>query len=98
MPYDAPRSTCPPRTPSMNRNVVTFIFLKATRSTEISTLSLHNALPISANGNSRGRTGASHSSDRGCAPRRSEEHTSELQSRQYLVCRLWLEKIKVTPH
>src|SRR3712207_7705654 len=25
-------------------------------------------------------------------PRRSEEHTSELQSRQYLVCRLLLEK------
>src|SRR3712207_7564446 len=29
---------------------------------------------------------------------RSEEHTSELQSRQYLVCRLLLEKKKVTPH
>src|SRR3712207_9020997 len=29
------------------------------------------------------------------APRRSEEHTSELQSRQYLVCRLLLEKKKV---
>src|SRR3712207_8433702 len=28
---------------------------------------------------------------------RSEEHTSELQSRQYLVCRLLLEKTKVTP-
>src|SRR3712207_7997534 len=31
---------------------------------------------------------------RGCAPTRSEEHTSELQSRQYLVCRLLLEKKK----
>src|SRR3712207_8791775 len=30
------------------------------------------------------------------APRRSEEHTSELQSRQYLVCRLLLEKKKKT--
>src|SRR5258707_7909425 len=30
----------------------------------------------------------------GAAPRRSEEHTSELQSRQYLVCRLLLEKKK----
>src|SRR3712207_8546849 len=30
------------------------------------------------------------------APRRSEEHTSELQSRQYLVCRLLLEKKKQT--
>src|SRR3712207_6999814 len=30
-------------------------------------------------------------------PGRSEEHTSELQSRQYLVCRLLLEKKKITP-
>src|SRR3712207_7125541 len=30
--------------------------------------------------------------------RRSEEHTSELQSRQYLVCRLLLEKKKTTTH
>src|SRR3712207_6980567 len=30
--------------------------------------------------------------------RRSEEHTSELQSRQYLVCRLLLEKKKIHPH
>src|SRR3712207_7626308 len=32
------------------------------------------------------------------ADRRSEEHTSELQSRQYLVCRLLLEKKKTTTH
>src|SRR3712207_8142313 len=31
-------------------------------------------------------------------PQRSEEHTSELQSRQYLVCRLLLEKKKQIPH
>src|SRR3712207_8794779 len=31
-----------------------------------------------------------------CISRRSEEHTSELQSRQYLVCRLLLEKTKCT--
>src|SRR3712207_7997408 len=31
-------------------------------------------------------------------PRRSEEHTSELQSRQYLVCRLLLEKKKKNKH
>src|SRR3712207_7662334 len=31
-------------------------------------------------------------------PRRSEEHTSELQSRQYLVCRLLLEKKKKNEH
>src|SRR3712207_8655589 len=34
----------------------------------------------------------------GAAPDRSEEHTSELQSRQYLVCRLLLEKKKRTTH
>src|SRR3712207_8948203 len=32
----------------------------------------------------------------GACPPRSEEHTSELQSRQYLVCRLLLEKKKLT--
>src|SRR3712207_7367140 len=35
---------------------------------------------------------------RGVAEARSEEHTSELQSRQYLVCRLLLEKKKNTHH
>src|SRR3712207_7649866 len=34
----------------------------------------------------------------GVRPRRSEEHTSELQSRQYLVCRLLLEKNKNNRH
>src|SRR3712207_8393932 len=32
------------------------------------------------------------------SPQRSEEHTSELQSRQYLVCRLLLEKKKAQPY
>src|SRR3712207_7980431 len=35
---------------------------------------------------------------KGAIPTRSEEHTSELQSRQYLVCRLLLEKKKSSPH
>src|SRR3712207_7388132 len=35
---------------------------------------------------------------RTCEPTRSEEHTSELQSRQYLVCRLLLEKKKKENH
>src|SRR5947209_8835078 len=35
--------------------------------------------------------------DRGLADDRSEEHTSELQSRQYLVCRLLLEKKNANP-
>src|SRR3712207_6898964 len=42
---------------------------------------------------------ASAASGGGCSPElRSEEHTSELQSRQYLVCRLLLEKKKITPY
>src|SRR3712207_8559895 len=41
---------------------------------------------------SRERPRGCTSSDRSAGPRRSEEHTSELQSRQYLVCRLLLEK------
>src|SRR3712207_8241065 len=52
------------------------------------------------------RTAAGSPHTAGCSPRprpprattsRSEEHTSELQSRQYLVCRLLLEK-KLNPH
>src|SRR3712207_7806454 len=34
----------------------------------------------------------------GCCRKRSEEHTSELQSRQYLVCRLLLEKTYCSPN
>src|SRR3712207_8656402 len=50
------------------------------------------------------RRGISHSSafpiprDAASRRRRSEEHTSELQSRQYLVCRLLLEKKNTTPY
>src|SRR5476651_2119348 len=74
-----------------------FFFFNDTATTEIYTLSLHDALPIStvwhrAWVNSRRcRIRAS------TASRRSEEHTSELQSRQYLVCRLLLEKEKKYP-
>src|SRR3712207_7653236 len=42
----------------------------------------------------RGSLRGCHSYTLAMAPRRSEEHTSELQSRQYLVCRLLLEKKK----
>src|SRR3982750_5041745 len=68
-----------------------FFFFNDTATTEIYTLSLHDALPISLtyqwrhNGaNVSGATNAT----------RSEEHTSELQSRSDLVCRLLLEKKK----
>src|SRR3712207_6965101 len=91
-------------------------FFNDTATTEIYTLSLHDALPISDACAVRARAvcaalGAG-SRDRWWLPlyeapgnaerrrrggTRSEEHTSELQSRQYLVCRLLLEKKKSSP-
>src|SRR3712207_8883688 len=98
-----------------------FFFFNDTATTEIYTLSLHDALPISFCQASPLRSRTSTRAipaplspmravciERRCcrwAPteclrsckvsaRRSEEHTSELQSRQYLVCRLLLEKKK----
>src|SRR6266487_4059676 len=67
-----------------------FFFFNDTATTEIYTLSLHDALPISRWGSRRCRR-------RSCRrrhSRRSEEHTSELQSPVHLVCRLLLEKKK----
>src|SRR5216684_5175977 len=77
-----------------------FFFFNDTATTEIYTLSLHDALPIS--GPRVGRAGAgaedrhlrAHRPRRRRRGRRSEEHTSELQSRLHLVCRLLLEKKK----
>src|SRR3712207_7229305 len=88
-----------------------FFFFNDTATTEIYTLSLHDALPIwlrpSHTGDQqvrpRAQPSAAARSRRGVPPPgrpdrgggrhpRSEEHTSELQSRQYLVCRLLLEK------
>src|SRR5947209_14907694 len=83
------------------------LFFNPPAATELYTLSLHDALPIckrpvacaaerarSAPARRRrsphGRTGSRHRRHHF----RSEEHTSELQSRQYLVCRLLLEKKK----
>src|SRR3712207_6916621 len=92
----------------------TLFFFNDTATTEIYTLSLHDALPIyrgaviaasPLNQQRRIRTRESVQSQK-CSSRRaassprparqsrSEEHTSELQSRQYLVCRLLLEKKK----
>src|SRR5258708_29337459 len=89
-----------------------FFFFNDTATTEIYTLSLHDALPILAPAGRR--VGAGQSGHRRRAPRargrhtdrrvvrpglrrarrRSEEHTSELQSPDHLVCRLLLEKKK----
>src|SRR5437879_11891583 len=71
-----------------------YLFLNPPPTTQIYTLSLHDALPICHQAlrprpegldGGRGQAGGR---DRG----RSEEHTSELQSPMYLVCRLLLEK------
>src|SRR3712207_7112285 len=107
----------------MMQYIVLFFFFNDTATTEIYTLSLHDALPISgrphrspSKGDEPMRRSARRQrraikemtemlSFRGLqrlrSPRalpwsRSEEHTSELQSRQYLVCRLLLEKKKNT--
>src|SRR3712207_8564082 len=98
-----------------------FFFFNDTATTEIYTLSLHDALPIYLAAQivagrldqkvdqrregvgfgigqalDLGELLAAAALDHvgGDRPRRSEEHTSELQSRQYLVCRLLLEKKK----
>src|SRR3712207_7111489 len=91
---------------------VCFFFFNDAATTEIYTLSLHDALPIFGVGRRRPawrldellrlprRTAGARARSGGrgdvlqlrAADGRSEEHTSELQSRQYLVCRLLLEK------
>src|SRR3712207_7327424 len=74
-----------------------FFFFNDTATTEIYTLSLHDALPISWGRCSRStpsRTLGDRYRPTDPPTSRSEEHTSELQSRQYLVCRLLLEKKK----
>src|SRR3712207_7601278 len=93
--------------------MINSFFYNDTATTEIYTLSLHDALPISSfterssseNCASlllsistlalcmrRERSSGAFSTERSACASRSEEHTSELQSRQYLVCRLLLEK------
>src|SRR5258707_8430245 len=79
------------------RNIdLLFFFFNDTATTEIYTLSLHDALPISRD-TAKILAEASDLLDLSqptAVMLRSEEHTSELQSRQYLVCRLLLEKKK----
>src|SRR5690242_21237144 len=107
-------SQCPLSTASRSS-----FFFTATATTEIYTLSLHDALPISDRpGRGRDRGARLPGGDRrSCvsglpvtpqgrrwprlrrsAERRSEEHTSELQSHVNLVCRLLLEKKKKHIH
>src|SRR5690242_21959158 len=70
-------------------------FFKDTATTEIYTLSLHDALPISSRWSStHAPSPPARRPPRSLGSRRSEEHTSELQSHVNLVCRLLLEKKK----
>src|SRR2546430_17084362 len=70
-----------------------FFFFNDTATTEIYTLSLHDALPISGRG-AQPLPLCWCGEGRGRLRQRSEEHTSELQSQSNLVCRLLLEKKK----
>src|SRR5947208_5592855 len=81
-------SSCVP-----NTKISGSFFSNDTATTEIYTLSLHDALPISGSpgGGAAGRPRRSRPRPR---RGRSEEHTSELQSPDHLVCRLLLEKKK----
>src|SRR6185436_20919745 len=84
----------PALAPSMQQHPTIFFFFNDTATTEIYTLSLHDALPI--------RNGCEVTlpllvveiTEAPFTPPRSEEHTSELQSPDHLVCRLLLEKKK----
>src|SRR5258708_39025493 len=79
-----------------------FFFFNDTATTEIYTLSLHDALPIFSPFTARSQKEIIHAIDAMRATAvdavnvlaRSEEHTSELQSPDHLVCRLLLEKKK----
>src|SRR2546429_10021800 len=76
-----------------------FFFFNDTATTEIYTLSLHDALPIWAGRwRSLFSSGPSTPDGHTAGEKRSEEHTSELQSRLHLVCRLLLEKKKKKTH
>src|SRR5260370_42337664 len=86
--------------PQISEHVTLFFFFNDTATTEIYTLSLHDALPIwdASRTGARPHASAVHREhpDRVGVARvhRSEEHTSELQSHLNLVCRLLLEKKK----
>src|SRR3712207_8593630 len=90
---------------TFTNSFIFYFFFNDTATTEIYTLSLHDALPISPSrmmtspgakvpGSMISRMAIISSSSIPLKSR-SEEHTSELQSRQYLVCRLLLEKKKI---
>src|SRR5260370_40075837 len=88
-------------------SILLFFFFNDTATTEIYTLSLHDALPIStemvredfvwSHEKFAAEAARVPAGSNGLLLLRSEEHTSELQSHLNLVCRLLLEKKKVDP-
>src|SRR2546429_1562722 len=83
------------------KSIIFFFFFNDTATTEIYTLSLHDALPICPGRHGRDDAARCQQPQAlvqrpvlGAVCSRSEEHTSELQSRLHLVCRLLLEKKK----
>src|SRR5438045_9541117 len=94
--------TCPPLClpiPFLTFLLFLFFFFNHTATSEIYTLSLHDALPISPGSIRPAVIGRIHLVGRSArrpepGGARSEEHTSELQSLRHLVCRLLLEKKK----
>src|SRR5438093_12597018 len=88
----------PPTTYFYLSFIFLFFFFNDTATTEIYTLSLHDALPIFDGEVAPRQVGVERVGERnrGLPARRSEEHTSELQSLTNLVCRLLLEKKKTT--
>src|SRR3989442_4260546 len=94
----------------MHRAFIIFFFFNDTATTEIYTLSLHDALPTSSRRSSKlslnhpGMSmacgladcakAANGASSAAVSVSRTEEHTSELQSPPHIVCRLLLEKKK----
>src|SRR2546429_3604748 len=88
---------------TVSDSIIFFFFFNDTATTEIYTLSLHDALPISVHrdGHVEVEKAFYHVPPEYLRQdvwvhviERSEEHTSELQSRLHLVCRLLLEKKK----
>src|SRR5437763_5117058 len=89
----------------LSRTNSVLVFFKYPEPSEIYTLSLHDALPISEarraaeEGLAASQRFANRAQEATCVEalaERSEEHTSELQSPMYLVCRLLLEKKKIS--
>src|SRR6476469_10935728 len=80
---------------SLHVRLLFCFFFNDTATTEIYTLSLHDALPICRRVEGRGRV-VERVEQHSALPPRSEEHTSELQSPMSLVCRLLLEQKKKT--